>query len=325
MLYIVYLVTVVAVVWFSILASRYIDMIDRSTRLSGAFLGGVLLSAITSLPELFTSISATVLIDNPSLCIGNILGSNLFNFGMLAFVILCFLRSFTSASLSRSHRYVMLFLMMMYLATALNWKVMGDDNIVLGSQDNPWLFVSVTSLIVIALYALSVRFLAGDNGTTDDEQEDETVNLSLRSIIVRFVLASLGIIVASIILTYVTDDIATELNLGSGLAGALFLGVATSLPEVTSTISLFRMRNFDIAFGNIAGSNVFNFFVLAIADVLFAGGSVYHFGDDKVINLTVFGMAASVLIYLLIRVKQMWLKALLALCTIACYLAFLMV
>ncbi len=324
MLYIVYLVTVVAVVWFSVLASRYIDMIDRSTRLSGAFLGGVLLSAITSLPELFTSISATVLIDNPSLCIGNILGSNLFNFGMLAFVILCFLRSFTLSSLSRSHRYVMLFLMMMYLATALNWKVMGDDNIVLGSQDSPWLFVSVTSVIVIALYALSVRFLAGDNGA-DSEQEEEEVNLSLRSIIVRFVLASLGIIVASIILTYVTDDIATELNLGSGLAGALFLGVATSLPEVTSTISLFRMRNFDIAFGNIAGSNVFNFFVLAIADVLFAGGSVYHFGDDKVINLTVFGMAASTLIYLLIRVKQMWLKALLALCTIACYLAFLMV
>ena len=324
MLYIVYLVTVVAVVWFSILASRYIDMIDRSTRLSGAFLGGVLLSAITSLPELFTSISATVLIDNPSLCIGNILGSNLFNFGMLAFVILCFLRSFTNSSLSRSHRYVMLFLMMMYLATALNWKVMGDDNIVLGSQDNPWLFVSVTSVIVIVLYALSVRFLAGDNGA-DSEQEEEEVNLSLRAIIVRFVLASLGIIVASIILTYVTDDIATELNLGSGLAGALFLGVATSLPEVTSTISLFRMRNFDIAFGNIAGSNVFNFFVLAIADVIFAGGSVYHFGDDKVINLTVFGMAASTLIYLLIRVKQMWLKALLALCTIACYLAFLMV
>ena len=325
MLYIVYLVTVVAVVWFSILASRYIDMIDRSTRLSGAFLGGVLLSAITSLPELFTSISATVLIDNPSLCIGNILGSNLFNVGMLAVVILCFLRSFTNSSLSRSHRYVMLFLMMMYLATALNWKVMGDDNIVLGSQESPWLFVSVTSVIVIVLYALSVRFLAGDNGTTDDEQEDEMVNLSLRAIIVRFVLASLGIIVASIILTYVTDDIATELNLGSGLAGALFLGVATSLPEVTSTISLFRMRNFDIAFGNIAGSNVFNFFVLAIADVLFAGGSVYHFGDDKVINLTVFGMAASTLIYLLIRVKSMWLKALLALCTIACYLAFLMV
>ena len=298
-------------------------MIDRSTRLSGAFLGGVLLSAITSLPELFTSISATVLIDNPSLCIGNILGSNLFNFGMLAVVILFFLRSFSRASLAVSHRYVMLFLMMMYLATALNWKVMGDDNIILGG-DNPWLYVSITSIIVVILYGLSVRFLAGDNGSSNEEADGEEVTLSLRAIVVRFVLASIGIIVASIILTYVTDDIATELNLGSGLAGALFLGVATSLPEVTSTISLFRMRNFDIAFGNIAGSNVFNFFVLAIADILYSGGSVYHFDDEKVIYLTVFGMASSALIYLMIRVRSAWMKALLAIGTVACYLAFLM-
>lgn len=323
MLYLIYIVTVVAVVWFSILASRYIDMIDRSTRLSGAFLGGVLLSAITSLPELFTSISATVLIDNPSLCIGNILGSNLFNFGMLAVVILFFLRSFSRASLAVSHRYVMLFLMMMYLATALNWKAMGDDNIILGG-DNPWLYVSITSIIVVILYGLSVRFLAGDNGSSNEEADGEEVTLSLRAIVVRFVLASVGIIVASIILTYVTDDIATELNLGSGLAGALFLGVATSLPEVTSTISLFRMRNFDIAFGNIAGSNVFNFFVLAIADILYSGGSVYHFDDEKVIYLTVFGMASSALIYLMIRVRSAWMKALLAIGTVACYLAFLM-
>lgn len=298
-------------------------MIDRSTRLSGAFLGGVLLSAITSLPELFTSISATVLIDNPSLCIGNILGSNLFNFGMLAVVILFFLSSFSRASLAVSHRYVMLFLMMMYLATALNWKVMGDDNIIFGGE-NPWFYVSITSVIVLVLYTLSVRFLAGDNGSGDEEVGDDEVALSLRAIVVRFVLASMGIIVASIILTYVTDDIATELNLGSGLAGALFLGVATSLPEVTSTISLFRMRNFDIAFGNIAGSNVFNFFVLAIADILYSGGSVYHFDDEKVIYLTVFGMASSALIYLMIRVRSAWMKALLAIGTVACYLAFLM-
>ncbi|MBQ3581848.1 MAG: hypothetical protein II976_02740 [Alistipes sp.] len=323
MLYLIYIVTVVAVVWFSILASRYIDMIDRSTRLSGAFLGGVLLSAITSLPELFTSISATVLIDNPSLCIGNILGSNLFNFGMLAVVILFFLSSFSRAALSVSHRYVMLFLMMMYLATALNWKVMGDDNIIFGGE-NPWFYVSITSVIVLVLYTLSVRFLAGDNGSSNEEADGEEVTLSLRAIVVRFVLASVGIIVASIILTYVTDDIATELNLGSGLAGALFLGVATSLPEVTSTISLFRMRNFDIAFGNIAGSNVFNFFVLAIADILYSGGSVYHFDDEKVIYLTVFGMASSALIYLIIRVRSAWMKALLAIGTVACYLAFLM-
>lgn len=324
MIYVLYIITATAVVWFSILASRYIDMIDRSTKLSGAFLGGVLLSAITSLPELFTSISATILIDSPSLCIGNILGSNLFNFGMLAVVIIFYIKSFSAAHLASSHNKVMLLLFMMYGAIALNWQFMADDNIIIGNNDSPVLFVSITSLILFALYALSVRYLASDNGDCQ-EDECEEVKLSMRAIVVRFVAASVGIIVASIILTYITDDIAERLNLGSGLAGALFLGVATSLPEVTSTISLFRMRNFDIAFGNIAGSNVFNYFVLAIADLLYAGGSVYHFGDEKVVNLTVFGLLSTALIFVMLKMRSPWVKALLALGAVGCYFAFLMV
>ena len=79
-----YAVVASLVVWLSIKASKYIDMLDKTTKLSGAFLGGVLLSAVTSLPELFTSISATVLLKKPSLCIGNILGSDIFNLAILA-------------------------------------------------------------------------------------------------------------------------------------------------------------------------------------------------------------------------------------------------
>lgn len=326
MIYLLYIVVATAVVWFSILASRYIDMIDRTTKLSGAFLGGVLLSAITSLPELFTSISATILIDSPSLCIGNILGSNLFNFGMLAVVILLYIKGFSSAQLSRSHSIVVLLLFMMYSAVALNWQYMSDKNIVWAANGIPYIYISITSLIIIALYAFSVKYLASDNGCeccNDDECEE--VTLSRRAIIIRFVAASIGIIIASIILTYITDEISVRLNLGSGLAGALFLGVATSLPEVTSTISLFRMRNFNIAFGNIAGSNVFNFFVLTIADLLYTSGSVYHFGDAKVINLTVFGLLSTSAVYLLLRFKSPWIKALMSLVMVACYLAFLMV
>ena len=326
MIYVLYLLTVSAVVWFSILASCYIDMIDRSTKLSGAFLGGVLLSAITSLPELFTSISATTLIDDASLCISNILGSNLFNFAMLAVVILFFIKGFSAANLSRSHRMVMLLLILMYVAVWFNWQQVVDTEIVFGGA-SPWFYMGITSLIIAVLYILSVRYLADDNGAApaDEEPEGEEVTLSLKSIVVRFVAASIGIIVASIILTYITDDIAERLNLGSGLAGAIFLGVATSLPEVTSTISLFRMRNFDIAFGNIAGSNVFNYFVLAIADLLYVRGTVYFFEDSKVINLTMFGLVASAVMFVLLCSRKMWVKAVMALVAIGCYFAFLLV
>jgi cation:H+ antiporter len=221
---------------------------------------------------------------------------------------------------------VMLLLILMYVAVWLNWQRVVDTEIVLGGK-SPWFYMSITSLVIAVLYALSVRYLAGDNGaaSADEEPAGEEVALSLKSIVVRFVAASVGIIVASIILTYITDDIAERLNLGSGLAGAIFLGVATSLPEVTSTISLFRMRNFDIAFGNIAGSNVFNYFVLAIADLLYVRGTVYFFEDSKVINLTLFGLVASAVMFVLLCSRKIWVKVVMALAAIGCYFAFLLV
>ena len=59
MIIIGYLILAVIVMGFSIQLSNYVDIIDKRTSISGAFIGGVILAAITSLPELFTSISAT--------------------------------------------------------------------------------------------------------------------------------------------------------------------------------------------------------------------------------------------------------------------------
>ena len=264
MIYLIYFIVAWLVVRFSIMASNYIDMIDRSTRLSGAFLGGVLLSAVTSLPELFTSISATVFLDKPDLCMGNILGSDLFNASMLGAVVMLSIRRFGRVRCSRSHIIVVAYLIIMYAVLGLRraeitaWRLGWFD---------------ATSLIILLLYILSVRHLAAENGepAQDGSADDKPIALSLRQIVFRFALSSVGIIVLSIAMTYITDEIADRLSLGAGLAGALFLGIATSLPEVTSTIALFRIRNYDIAVGNIIGSNVFNFFVLAVADLVSAG------------------------------------------------------
>ena len=54
MIYIQYLILVVLVVLLSIFLSKYVDALDKKTNLSGAFIGGVLLAAVTSLPEFIT-------------------------------------------------------------------------------------------------------------------------------------------------------------------------------------------------------------------------------------------------------------------------------
>ena len=327
MIYIAYLIVASLVVWFSIKASQYIDLIDQKTSLSGAFLGGVLLSAVTSLPEMFTSISATILIDKPSLCIGNILGSDLFNLTILGVLIPSYVRSFARTRTSRGHLMVCLCLFLSYVVLLLNMLDIVNFEI--------WT-LNISTLLILVLYVLSVKHLAAENGTLpevgsesgaesceESAEEEKECSLSLRQIVVRFVLVSLGIIGLSIVLTYITDDIAVRLNLGAGLAGAIFLGVATSLPEVSSTITLFRIGNYNIAVGNIIGSKIFNFFVLCCAD-LFSRLPVYDFADPKVVGLMMFGGISTLLIIGALATKNRTLKVILSLCTIVCYIGFLL-
>ena len=71
--YIGYIAMVVVIVALSIKLGKYVDIIDAKSNISGAFIGGVMLAAVTSLPELFTSLSAVWIVRENSMIIGNIL------------------------------------------------------------------------------------------------------------------------------------------------------------------------------------------------------------------------------------------------------------
>lgn len=315
MIYVVYVVVAAAVVGLSVKASDYVDLLDKKTSLSGAFIGGILLSAVTSLPELFTSISATVLIKRPGLCLGNIMGSDLFNLAALSVFVLLFYRSFRQAKLSASHRMVTLLVFGCYIVVTLNW---------LGILNISVLTINVASVLIVLLYACSVRYLAADNGGEDVQPEQVDSPLTVRQIVVRFIFVSIGIIVLSVAITYITDIISVRLNLGQGMAGALFLGVATSLPEVASTVALFRIGNFDIAFGNIIGSDIFNFIIMAVVDILYIKGTVYDFTDPQTVVLMLTGLAALPFTWIMMKWRNKATQILCPLAVIACYGVFLM-
>lgn len=320
MIYIEYFITAAVVVFLSVKASNYIDLLDKNTSLSGAFLGGIMLSAVTSLPELFTSISATMLLDRPGLCMGNILGSDLFNLAAISFFILLYFKNFAKGRVSKSYRYVSVVVFAIYALIALNF---------LGILNFRILNVSITSVLILLIYAMGAKYLAvADDVATDEEalgyHASMSTNLTVRQIGFRFALSSIGIIASSIILTYLTDDISVRLNLGQGLAGALFLGIATSLPEVSSTVSLFRMKNFNIAVGNIIGSNLFNFIILTAADLLSLGSGVYASPDTQVVGLLVFGAIATPLFWIMLKFRNRTTQGVCSVGIIASYFGFLL-
>lgn len=314
MIYVLYLVVAALVTFMSIKASEYVDMLDKTTSLSGAFLGGILLSAVTSLPELFTSISSTLMLDQPGLCIGNILGSNIFNYAMLSFFILTAVAKFAKCDLSKIHFIVAVSVVAMGgLILCNKYGFLAFD---IGN-------VSVTSVLIILLYVLTVWIMYKKGGTSETEDDGEPVTLSRKQILTRFTLVSVGIVVFSVILTYITDELSVRLNLGKTVAGALFLGVATSLPETASTFTLFKIKNYDIAVGNIVGSCLFNFTILSVADFFYRGGGIYTIADTSTMNLIIFASVASVLAGVMLKFKNKVTAVICPVGIIASYIAFL--
>ncbi|WP_455965819.1 sodium:calcium antiporter [Cloacibacillus porcorum] len=315
MIYAVYLIIAASVVWCSIRASEYVDIMEKHTTLSGAFIGGVVLSAVTSLPELFTSLTSTMLLDKPGLAIGNILGSNIFNCAMLAVFIIIYYRSFSSFKISKSHITVTITVAAVYAVLFLNMA---------GILNIEYFSINIASVVIVALYIYGVFHMSGENGA-EPEPSASLGKLSLKEVKRRFALAAVGLVLLSIILTYLTDGIATRHHLGEGLAGALFLGVATSLPEAASTMMLFRLGSYNIAVGNIVGSNLFNFVILGFADITYIGKGVYDYSDPKTLNLLIFGALANLIFLRLIWNRKVRLRWLCPILIIACYLAFLLI
>jgi cation:H+ antiporter len=288
----IYAALAVCVVFFSIKLANYVDLIDKKTDLSGAFIGGVILAAVTSLPELFTSISAVLFVKQPDLVMGNILGSNLFNMCIFGGAALIAAKSLCRSTIGSSHfkTTVITFIMFSIMLLPVVFK---KDYTVVG--------ISVYSIILLVLYACSIKFMAGDSAESEGEDNSD---LTLKQIIIRFVIMAVLLVVASIFITIAADHLSEEFNLGKTVGGALFLGVATSLPELTSSIALIRKGNFNACAGNVMGSGVFNFCIISIADILYRGGSVYISNDKSSSYLNIFGLAATAVVGAILIMKQ---------------------
>lgn len=294
MVYLLYVLLAFFVVFFAIRLSYYVDVLDKKTNVSGAFIGGVLLAAVTSLPELFTALTAVLSLDKPQLVQGDVLGSNIFNLTVIGVLLLLYTKGYKKAKLSNSHFTTVCYGIVMYICTL--FAILFQKEIALGSFN-----LNIMTIVILILYFINVKFMQND--TSVENEEEDACDLSIQQVCVRFAIYSILLVAVSILLTYVTDEISHQLNLGSTVAGAIFLGVATSLPELSASFNLVRMGNYNASFGNIVGSNLFNFTILCVGDFLYTKGGIY-IHEPQVLNLIGFGMLSSVLVILLIRLKS---------------------
>ena len=246
--------------------SRYGDMISDKTGLGRAFIGLILISAVTSLPELMVGISSSAIVQSADLATGDILGSCAFNLSLISIMEL-FSRKRSPLLNNVSQTHILAASLGIILFAFVGFGLFLHDDITILR------FIGLNSLLFALIYFLALRMIYRHqkrNPGLDEERKD--VKLSLSQIIFRYALFALITIAAALLVPHFADQIAEQTGMGKSFVGTLFLAISTSLPEIAVTIFAVRMGAADMAVGNVLGSNIFNIFILFIDDLFYTKG-----------------------------------------------------
>jgi cation:H+ antiporter len=95
--------------------------------------------------------------------------------------------------------------------------------------------------------------------------------VTLRRAIVGYLVAAGVILVTAPMLAGAADELAEKTGLGRTFIGTTMVALSTSLPELVTTLTAVRLGAFDLALGNIFGSNAFNMMLLVPVDLAYSG------------------------------------------------------
>ncbi len=285
--------------------TRAADELSERTGLGRTLAGLLLVAGATSLPELIVDCNAA-LIGAANIAIGDLLGSSLFNLLILGCVD--FLHRSQTRMLSRTSAAHALSATTSIVLTGLAclfilWRV---PTTLLG--------IGVGPLVIGAAYFAALRMLFHDQ-RSNARQEKQTSRAdpaqpTIRGPAIRYGLATTAIFFAGRALVEAADKLAAESGLGGTAVGTTFVAFTTSLPEIVTTASAVRMGAFDMAIGNIFGSNCFNMAIIWIVDAFYVPGPILSSVDatHAVTGLFVIIITGVATMGLLYRVeKRYWL------------------
>lgn len=266
-------------VFLSFKLSYYADLLNKTTNISGVFIGGILLAGITSLPEFVTCLSS-IFLNNPYLAIGDILGSNFFNIAMMCLFDILFIKTMFY-NYTKNKYYII------YLLLIINYFIM---YLFMGGIFNLELFnIGIPSFIIIISYIIYLK-------KAQEKDSKKEIIKTKEHVLLKFLFVGILMVIVSIFLTLIVNLIADKNpNVASSFIGAILLGITTSMPEVITFIALIKMKSFDLALSDIIGSNLFNLLILAIGDIFLKNKEIYYFVDKESMFLLVFGFILTIL------------------------------
>ncbi len=244
-------------------AERFVlggSALARNLGVSPLVIGMVVMGLGTSLPEMLVSgIAASN--GNPALGIGNAIGSNIANVGLvLGITALVVPLSVASGTLRRE--YPVLFAVML-LAAALLWdgELSRMDGIILFSG----FFLVMGWMIWMGMNGRK----NGEDPLTAELEAEIPTDMSTGVAMMWGLLGLVILIASSRLLVWGAVEVAHSFGVSDLIIGLTIVAVGTSLPELAASVMSALKGEDDMAVGNVLGSNMFNLLaVLALPGLI---------------------------------------------------------
>lgn len=278
--------------------TQFGEIISHRSRLGSMVVGGLLIAGATSLPELAINIHV-VRGETPNLAAGDLIGSSLINLLILAAFDLT--RYSQGKMLSKASAGNTL-----AACTSVALAAVVGVFIFLGPQLGNWTFVRMGpgSFVILAAYAIGFRLIYFGRGEASEKSTEGEIDsviprlkaMGLKGAVAGFSIAAAMILAAAPFLAAAAEKLAESTGLGGTFFGSLFVATCTSLPEVVTVFVAVRMKSFDLAVGNIFGSNCFNMLVFVPLDFVHEGSLLSAFSIAHVYTILCGIIVASVVI-----------------------------
>jgi cation:H+ antiporter len=244
--------------------ARDASLVAGTTGLGGLWIGSVLLAASTSLPEVFTALSAASL-DAPDVGVADLFGACLANMLILALLDATRPRQRILHQVATEHALLGLLGIVLAAIAATAILVGGFGR--LGRVGGDTVVIGVTYL---AGMRVVYRSLAIEPGPA--EPAGAAARGRLGPALARIAAAAAGLAAVTPVLVVGAEALAAEAGLSLTFVGTLLVGMATSCPELAATVSAVRLGALDLAVGNVLGSVAFNLVLLLVLDLAYGRG-----------------------------------------------------
>ena len=216
--------------------------IAKTIGVSSLVIGLTIVGLGTSAPEILVS-GISSLQGNAGLAVGNALGSNIANIGMvLGITAIIAPIAMPSGIIKRELPILMVISIACYL--------LAFDG--LGQIDG--VMMLMTLVVFIGWLIKSSR----GNEHTDDFSDEFDSDMTARKAWIVFFLGLLGLLVSSKLLVWSAVNIAQYFGISDLVIGLSVVAVGTSLPELAASVMSVIKKEGDLALGNIIGSNIYN-------------------------------------------------------------------